>query len=207
MYNENLKTKFANDSEKNILETRKIKMVIHQKPRKPKSKIPLFFRRNFEALSLSEKIIFFSQIATVVFCFVPWAYLSYNIYQPAETFSAFQGYTRFIGILIFLFSFFVLTVFFQKIFEKKIFRLFTTEQRFFLGVSLQNFLLIFCFWSVWISLGSQRIFDAGFGLTLSFFAQILSIIFSYLFLIQSKKSEVQNFFRSPSEKTSNTAKK
>jgi len=163
------------------------------------AKLP-FLQKNFRELSLELKIIFLAHLATLIFCFFPW--VSYiPLYGDSHFDNAFDGPTKIMGIMIFLISLAIMTIFVAKLFKIKKFKLPVAENILFIFAGFQQIILIICAWSVILFMsGGYDLSEIRFGIILTLLAQVFGLVAAYLSTRFAQKKEVVSFFHQAEEK-------
>lgn len=156
-----------------------------------------FLQNNILRLPQEHKAILAANLATAIFCFLPW-YSESPSYDIPDWTNAFGGNSFLIGWVIFLLSITVLVYFHDILWERKKIKLPFEIHWLFLGISIQQLVLIILAWSVLYSFGSID-YEAGptFSILLAFFAQFASAVSAFLLIKGHKKNVVKDFFDLP----------
>ncbi len=157
--------------------------------------------RNFKKFSLEEKVIIFSHLATILFCFFPWT--SHEpLYGEPYTQNAFGGPTMIIGFFVFLISLVVSFFWLNKLLNKKWWPLRVSENKFLWVAGWQQLLLLFCATSVLLMIGrGYESSEIRMGISFCFIAQVAGLTATFLRSRDAKKNEVMSFFQHPTRDT------
>jgi hypothetical protein len=156
-----------------------------------------FIHKNFRTFSFETKIIFWVNLATVVFCFFPW--LSINPSYGEKFFlNAFSSPGFLIGTFIFLISLTIVFIFLDKICETKKIKLPLPETDFLTFAIIQQILFIVLAWSVLFSVGREyESATIRFGFFLIFLSQITAAVAVFLRKKNENQQSARNFLQHP----------
>jgi len=154
-------------------------------------------RKNFRTLSFEMRIIFVAHALTVLFCFLPWISVE-PLYDAPYWNSGFFGPSGLIGLFIFLFSLSVVAVFLDKLWETRRIKLPFSEKQFFLGIGIEQVLLIVLAWSVLISISRDfEVSEVRFGIFVTLLSQVVGLVAAQLHAQKDKKQQAMAFFQHP----------
>ncbi len=168
-------------------------------PKKPNFKTNkfAFMRKNFRELSFEMRVIFLAHALTVLFCFFPWISVE-PLYDSPYWNSGFFGPSGLIGLFIFLFSASVVVLVIDKLLETKRIKLPFPERYFYVGVGIEQVLLIVLAWSVLISISRDfEVSEIRFGIFIALLSQIIGLVAAYLQTQKDRKQQAMAFFQHP----------
>lgn len=159
-----------------------------------------FLHKNFRELGFELKIIFLIHLATVIFAFFPW--VSYvPLYGETYFDNAFGGPTKIIGLMVFIISLGIVSIFISKLLKLKSIKMPVEEGIIFIFAGIQQIILIICAWSVLLIMGGgYDLSEIRFGIIFSLLFQIFGLVSAYLLNRSGKKEEVVSFFYQAEEK-------
>lgn len=156
-----------------------------------------FLHKNFRNLSIEKKAIFLAHFATLVLCFFPW-FSATPVYDEAFFYNAFGGPSFLIGFFIFMISFVIVILFFDRLLEKQKVQLPFSESMLYFVAGAEQMLLLVLSWSVLASTGMEYENHAiRFGLFLVFIAQVSGLVATFLFYQIEQQAKAKNFFKHP----------
>ncbi len=157
-----------------------------------------FLARNYREINFEKKVIFWSHVATMVACVLPWVEYVPN-YEPIVIQNALQGYHYLLGMFLFTLSLIIVLLYLDRLFEKHTIKLPISENYVYAGVSLQQVFIIIMIWSV-IGAFARDYTDVStrFGIFVALIAQISCLVATFLNYQLEKQTVAQSFFQNPS---------
>jgi hypothetical protein len=156
-----------------------------------------YLNRNLKKLSFEEQVVFFSHLATLLFCFFPWISVE-PLYDEPYWNSAFSGPGTLIGVFIFGVSLLVVLYFLDRILESKRINFPFDVQHLFYGAGIEQMIFLILSWSVLLSVSREfENSEIRFGVFACVLTQIVGLVATYLYSQTKQKKEVQSFFQHP----------
>ena len=154
-----------------------------------------FLRKNFRNMYFEEQVIFVSQLATLIGCFLPWVSLKPTVYGQPYYHTAFSGFTSVIGFFVFFIAAFASIFFLEKIWQKKWIHLPIENKTILHFSNIQSIILLISAWSVFTQIETgATIVSTSFGWFLCLFAQITTLVAHFLATQNEKTQATKDFF-------------
>ena len=158
------------------------------------------FLRALKYLEIEEKILNLGALVALLGVFMPW-FGGEWFGQPA-TWTGFQFYTSFIGLLIFLGHVFILSLTALPLFGYQIVKT-SLRDLLRLIVSLECVLLTIAVWSVLTNISFDRSqMQIGFGIYMTLVGSIVASLYAFLRLQQQRKRQLKALFHHPEDSVS-----
>lgn len=155
------------------------------------------FLKALNYLEIEEKILNLGALVALLGVFMPW-FGGEWFGQPA-TWTGFQFYTSFIGLLIFLGHVFILSLTALPLFGYQIVKS-SFRDLLRLVVSLECVLLTIAVWSVLTNISFDRSqMQIGFGIYMTLVGSIVTSLYAFLRLQQQRKRQLKELFHHPED--------
>lgn len=155
--------------------------------------------RSVRSLEIEEKILNLSSFIAMIGVFIPW--FGGEWFGEPASWSGFQFYTSFIGLLVFIGHVFILSLTLIPILGYQIVRP-ALRDLLRLIVSLECVLLTVVVWSVLTNISFDRSqMQIRFGIYLTLVGSIITALYAFLRREQRKKRALQELFHHPEDET------
>ncbi len=162
------------------------------------------FLKALKYLEIEEKILNIGALAALLGVFVPW--FGGEWFGEPATWTGFQFYTSFMGLLIFLGLVFILSLTVLPLFGYQIVKP-SLRDLLRLIISLECVLLTIAAWSVLTNISFDRSqMQIRFGIYVTLVGSIIASLYAFLRLQQERKRRVQELFHHPEDQVAQREK-